>query len=143
MKKRNTCRCCKSKNLVMYLDLGKQPLANSYHKNEEKLPKFPLEVIVCNDCFHSQLSVVVDPEIMFKNYLYVSGTTQTFRNHCKELAADAVKRIKQENPVVLDIACNDGTQLEFFRKLGCNVFGVDPAEKFKKYYPREKYSGNC
>ena len=125
------CRCCKSKDLLMYLDLGKQPLANSYHKGI-KLPEFPLEVMLCRRCFHSQLSVVVEPELLFKTYLYVSGTTQTFRKHCRDLAENAIKRVNSGKVSVLDIACNDGTQLEYFRDLGCSVWGVDPAENLRK-----------
>ena len=130
MKEKNICRCCKKKNLVLYLDLGMQPLANCYHKGE-RLPRFPLRVNVCENCFHSQLSVVVNKELMFKNYLYVSGTTSTFRKHTKDLAINAVRRFKREDLDVLDIACNDGTQLEYFRDLGCNVMGVDPAENLR------------
>lgn len=123
------CRCCNKSNLIEYLDLGDQPLANSYHKGEI-LPTFPLRVNRCKDCWHSQLSCVVDPTLMFKHYLYVSSTTQTFRNHCQELAEDAVKRVK--NHKVLDVACNDGLLLEKFRNLNCDVFGVDPAENLRE-----------
>ena len=136
------CRCCGSDDLYWYLDLGQQPLSNSYHKGEE-LETFPLEINVCNECFHSQLSVVVEPHLMFKNYLYVSGTTRTFRQHCWELARDAVEYwfhhggIKQPitsvmSPRVLDIACNDGTLLEYFQELDCNIQGVDPAENLRE-----------
>lgn len=131
MKKVTACRCCRAKNLLLYLDLGKQPLANSYHKRG-KLKEYPLEVMLCQNCFHSMLSVVIKPESMFKNYFYVSGTTETFRNHCRELAKDAVVRVKKKRIRVLDIACNDGTQLGFFRKLGCDIYGVDPAENLRE-----------
>src|SRR5438105_1038746 len=102
-----SCRCCKKNSFLLYLNLGKQPLANSYHKREE-LSEYPLEVMLCKHCFHSQLSVVVDPEVMFKNYLYVSGTTATFNKHCENLAIDVVNRVKKKKLSVLDIACNDG-----------------------------------
>lgn len=121
----------------MYLDLGDQPLANSYHK-DEKLDFFPLQVMLCRNCFHNQLSIVVDPDIMFKNYLYVSGTTETFKKHCRDLAADAVKRIKNSKLNVMDIACNDGTQLEYFRDLGCSVVGIDPAENLRSLTKQKK-----
>lgn len=129
MKEKKNCRCCKSADLLTFLDLGLQPLANSYHTGH-KLKEYPLVVNVCQKCFHSQLSVVVDPDDMFKNYLYVSGTTQTFRNHCQALARDAIQRTKK-NPYVLDIACNDGLQLEFFRALGAQIQGVDPAANLR------------
>lgn len=124
------CLCCESKNLKEYLNLNDQPLANSYHKGE-LLNKFALRVNFCQECYHNQLSISVDPDELFKNYLYVSGTTETFKAHCKELAADVVKRVKQ-NPRVLDIACNDGTLLEYFKDLGCKVKGVDPAVNLRK-----------
>lgn len=132
MKKVTSCRCCGKSNLLRYLNLGKQPPANSYHKKNEILPIYPLEVMLCKNCFHSQLSIVVDPELMFENYLYVSGTTETFRKHCEDLAVDAVKRFSRKKLSVLDIACNDGTQLEFFRSLNCEILGVDPAKNLRK-----------
>jgi SAM-dependent methyltransferase len=138
-KMKNYCRCCKKRDLLQYLNLGKQPLANSYHK-DEKLPTIPLEVVVCKNCFHNQLSVVVNPDDMFRNYLYVSGTTTTFKNHTKALAEDAVSRFKNKRLHVLDIACNDGTQLEYFRALGCDVMGVDPAENLSQITKNKKIS---
>lgn len=137
MKEKNICRCCRGKKLLTYLNLGSQPLANSYHKGE-KLPNYPLKVNLCLSCYHSQLSVVVNKDAMFRNYLYVSGTTKTFRDHTKKLAEDAVGRFDKKKLAVLDIACNDGTQLEFFRDLGCVVMGVDPAENLRKITKEKK-----
>src|SRR5690348_15209670 len=74
------CRCCDSKFLLPILDLGKQELANSYRQsfNENQIA-YPLELNVCMNCFHGQLSIVVNPDDLFKNYAYVSGTSQTLR----------------------------------------------------------------
>ena len=74
-KEKNECRVCGSKNLQTILDLNDQPLANSYHNGTQLLDQYPLKLNLCEDCYHSQLSVVVDPDEMFRNYLYVSGTT--------------------------------------------------------------------
>ena len=56
-KELNECLCCGSKNLSMTLDLGVQPMANSFLVNEddEELT-FPLVLNLCRDCFHLQLS---------------------------------------------------------------------------------------
>lgn len=132
----DTCRCCGSSRLFRYLDLGLQPLANSYVKEvPEHEPHFPLQVDYCEVCSHSQLSVVVDPDLMYRNYLYVSGTTETFRKHQQALAEDAVRRVLQRDGApltVLDIAANDASQLAQFKELGCAVWGVDPARNLQK-----------
>lgn len=120
------CLCCSSQRLLTILDLGKQPLANNYH-NGDAGAEYPLALNVCAECSHAQLSVAVDPQIMFKHYLYVTGTSKTLRAYCEWFAKKCVK----ENPgclSVCDIASNDGTQLDSFRKLGLKTVGIEPAD---------------
>lgn len=121
------CRCCGNSNLEEILDLGEQPLANSYHKKDEVLIKFPLKLMLCDKCLHSQLSIVVNPDLMFKNYLYTSGTSKTLNDYFSLFAHEVMQDCEKDTKV-LDIACNDGTQLDYFRKLGAKTYGVDPAE---------------
>jgi len=146
------CRCCES-DVELLLDLNDQPLANSYHDNTEFLKEFPLKLNLCHKCFHLQLSVVVNPDLMFKNYLYVSGTTNTLKEYFNFFARFSVERFKNyfnEKPnSVLDIACNDGTQLNSYKMMGVETFGIDPAENLLQessqnhsvicdYFPSEK-----
>jgi SAM-dependent methyltransferase len=125
------CRCCGSKNLTQVLDLNEQPLANTYHTGSSELFKYPLVLMLCKDCFHSQLNAVVDPDEMFSNYLYVSGTSKTLHEYF-EWFADMVKSETVETGSVLDIACNDGTQLQKFRNLGWKTYGIDPAKNLQE-----------
>lgn len=131
-KRQPNCRVCGSSDLHRYLDLGSTPLANSYLRREDLAsPEFREELAlqVCLDCGLSQLTMVVNPDLMFKQYLYVSSTTETFRNHCVELAKTAsVAAGCGPGDWVLDIASNDGCLLSKFRDLGLRVVGVDPAE---------------
>ena len=130
------CVCCDSENINLLLDLNKQPLANSYHDNSKELEKYPLGVNLCQDCYHIQLTDVVNPDLLFKDYLYVSGTTKTLRDNFKWFADFVLEytancRWNWPNPrvnSVLDIACNDGTQLDYFKDRGVETYGVDPAE---------------
>ena len=113
-----TCRACGSNSLKMILDLRDQPLANAFLKFRSKEKFFPLQLNLCNECFHLQLSVVVNPSLMFDNYLYLSGTTTTLKEYFKWFAKFAlddpyIKSLKKK-PNVLDIACNDGSQLDQF-----------------------------
>ena len=130
-KSQTHCRVCDSTSLFTYLDLGSTPLANSYLKKEElPSPEFreELAIQVCTQCGLSQLTKVVHPDLMFKNYLYVSSTTETFRNHCTEMAATLSKRAGcKAGDIALDIASNDGCLLSKFKEIGMRVVGVDPA----------------
>lgn len=122
------CLCCGSKNLTKTLDLGTQPLANSF-VDDPAIPEhmFPLELNLCRDCFHLQLSHAVNPDLLFKNYLYVSGTSQTLRDYFDWFAKETFNYFAEKPTSVLDIACNDGSQLNSFKALGLDTFGVDPA----------------
>lgn len=124
------CLCCDSKNLFTAFDLGCQPLANSYLQSSDQIEEiYPLGINYCDTCGHLQLTHAVDPDLLFKNYLYVSGTTKTLRDYFDNfvLLTQKYTGIKK-NLYVLDIACNDGSQLDSFKKLGYNTFGIDPAE---------------
>tara|TARA_B100000315_G_scaffold157285_2_gene145891 strand:- start:3713 stop:4960 length:1248 start_codon:yes stop_codon:yes gene_type:complete len=130
------CRICDSTELVPYLDLEVTPLANSYLRKEQlDKPEFgeELKVVFCNNCSHSQLTRVVNPDIMFKHYIYVSSTTATFNRHCDKLAFNALKFLQPSHKcLVLDIASNDGCLLSKFKQQGCGVIGVDPAQNLAK-----------
>lgn len=132
------CLCCGSDKLKTILDLGKQPLANSYHNLDEKLDEYPLALNLCKNCYHLQLTVAVDPDLMFKNYLYVSGTSKTMNEHFENFA-NTVKTKEPWAKSILDIACNDGSQLDYFAKLGFQTYGIDPAENL---YPLSSAAGH-
>jgi len=126
------CLCCGSERLKLVLDLKEQPLANSFKKtSEETEPYFPLRLNICEDCTHLQLSHAVNPDLLFKNYLYVSGTSQTLRDYFDWFAKETLT-YAPDAKTVLDIACNDGSQLNSFKALGLKTYGVDPAENLHK-----------
>jgi 2-polyprenyl-3-methyl-5-hydroxy-6-metoxy-1,4-benzoquinol methylase len=123
----NNCLCCNLPNQLL-LDLGYQPLANNFHEKNISCDNYPLRLMLCKNCYHCQLSHIIDPSILFKNYKYVSGTSQTGLDFFKENAEFIVKYKNLPNGKVLDIACNDGSQLNYFKEFGWNTYGVDPAE---------------
>jgi hypothetical protein len=128
------CRACgRGDTLTPFIDLTDQPLANSYREyGDPELPRYPLKANYCWNCYHTQLSVVVNPDLMFKNYLYVSGTSRTMRDYMDYFAEYAMElshfSVSSAPVHVMDIACNDGTQLDSFKRLGAITYGVDPAE---------------
>ena len=128
-KENKRCVVCGNAHLTEYLDLGYQPLANSYHKGES-LEVYPLKMNYCSRCWHSQLSVSVSPSKMFEHYLYVSDTSKTLTDYFKWAKDYILTDFKPNN--VLEIACNSGLFLEMFQKDGLKCVGVDPAENLRK-----------
>lgn len=127
--KNSTCFCCGRDDLVVYFDIGETPLANSYPTEKTVMQTFPLRVAVCKNCYHSQLCESVNPDLLYRHYLYVSGTSETLKNYFKWFVDFVDTKQTQINSdySILEIACNDGTLLELFRDKGWDVLGVDPA----------------
>ena len=126
------CRVCKSTRLRSYLNLGCVPLCNNLleYPNLES-DKYPIEVLFCEDCALSQLSIVVDPTILYTDYAYHSSVSQTFKDHCYDMAIKLSQFDTPAYPLVLDIASNDGCLLTEFRRAGFQrTLGVDPAHNF-------------
>jgi len=63
-------------------DLGIQPLANDFRKEgEEHAGYAPLKVLFCPRCSLAQLSVTVDPKVLYRNYSYVTSPSDMMREH--------------------------------------------------------------
>ena len=143
---RKNCVLCESTSIKEVLNFGKTPLANSYpSKKNTKEVFFPLSCLFCKDCGHLQLKHLVNPNLMFKNYMYVSGTSKVLVEHFKNYFLSIKKkiRLKKSKDKILDIACNDGTFLNFFIKGGFkNVIGVEPAKNLRKLNEEKKIDIN-
>lgn len=136
MKSINKCRICHSKRLYKFLDLGKQPIPNGFRKNEDlgkHEAKYELACLFCENCGLVQLSIVVDPEKMFKNYVYAASSTKMMVNNFSSLAHEACTEKKlDESSLAVDVGSNDGSLLTFFKSYDCKVVGIDPAENIAK-----------
>ena len=133
--KLKNCLACNSKNLRQVLDLNLQPLANSYLSNKHlKEKKYPLKVNACLNCNHLQLSIAVNPKKIYQNYDYVSGTTDTYKKFMKKFFRFCIQSNKKKflYKNILDIGCNDGSQLDVFKSNNFKTYGVDPAKNIFK-----------
>jgi len=124
------CLVCERPIDFIYLDLGNQPLANSYHRGEQ-LKRYPLQLLLCTHCWHSQLSVLVNPKEMFEHYLYVSDTSKTLTDYFRWVTGYIIGQADQPK-TVLEIACNSGLLLEMFQNEGLVCHGVDPAKNLRE-----------
>ncbi len=132
-KPHTNCRACGSDHLTKYLDLGLMPLANNLEITSlraKAIERYPLQVMFCEECGLSQLSVVIDPVKLYGYYTYMSGISSGYVKHCRQMAKDLkVKFGLDKSSFHIDIAGNDGTLLkEFQSEIGGQVLNIDPAE---------------
>lgn len=121
-----TCRLCGDRRLTRALTLPPTPPANDFVAEPVAQESFPLEINVCDGCGHAQLGHVVDAESLFRDYVYVSGTSPVFRQHFEEYAKTVSDRLAlAEGDLVCEIGSNDGTLLRCFP--GARKVGVEPA----------------
>lgn len=129
--RRGTCRLCGDSRLTLVLSLAPTPPANAFvgaAELEKTQERFPLDLFFCEACGHVQLQDVVDPRVLFENYVYVSGTSPVFVRHFQAYADDVIARFQvPAGSLVVDVGSNDGTLLSCFAKAGLRVQGVDPA----------------
>lgn len=122
----SNCVVCGSK-VSTILDLHVQPLANNLLPSpDEPFEAFPLGLAACTGCGHAQLSHFVDPQRLFNDYLYASGTSQTMASYF-EWFASSLASILPSGARVLEIASNDGSLLSQLRDSGLQSVGIDPA----------------
>ncbi len=126
---RKTCRACGSPELVSILNLGMQPPANAFVKTEDfgSEEVFPLELFFCRTCTLVQLLHIVSPELLFRNYLYVSSTSPVFKSHFESYASFIFSEYLKPGQLAVDIGSNDGILLKPLKESGARVLGVDPA----------------
>lgn len=124
------CRLCDSRDLSSILVLGRHPLANSLKERQcAKEDKFPLTLAFCRKCSLVQIRETVKKEILFKKYIWVTGTSRAARDFADVFFKKALKVIKlKKDDLVIEIASNDGTYLKPFLNSGFSVLGVDPAK---------------
>ena len=122
-----------------FLDLGYQPLANSYvlKKNLKRKEKnFKLEVGFNNKNYLVSILKTISKEKMFnKDYPYKSSESYTMRKSFKELAKKIKKLFKPE--FIIEIGSNDGAFITNFNKK--SIVGVEPCKNLAQITKNKKY----
>jgi SAM-dependent methyltransferase len=129
------CEICNSTNLTPVLDLGLHPLCDDLLKigSLESCEEFKIEIVLCNQCFTAHHLYPVPKRKLFPNsYHYRSAMTQDVLIGMKDL----VEKLKVlygdlSNKKIVDVGCNDGSLLAFFRNEGASVFGIEPTDASK------------
>jgi hypothetical protein len=126
------CRFCKSPLVVTFLDLGEQPLANSYLTAEQLAAgterAYPLHVRVCRNCFLVQADDAVPADHIFDaDYAYFSSYSTSWVEHARRYAVAMKERFGLgPESLVVEVASNDGYLLQHFVAMDVPVLGVEP-----------------
>jgi hypothetical protein len=132
MSAQHLCRFCATPLRHTFIDLGLQPLANSYLSAEQLAAgteaSYPLHARVCHACFLVQADDVVPAEAIFdQDYAYFSSYSASWVAHAKRYATAMAERLNLgPESLVLEIASNDGYLLQHFVAMDVPVLGIEP-----------------
>lgn len=128
---RHRCRFCAEELDQTFVDLGLSPLANSFVPPERAgatEPTYPLHARACGACGLVQLPQFEPAASIFDRYLYYSSYSESWLRHSESYAAEMIARAKLgATSEVIEVASNDGYLLQYFRRAGIRVLGVEPA----------------
>ena len=127
---RDKCRLCNSCELQCFYSLVPTPPANHFLKITKKQEQMPLDACICMQCNHIQLLQIVDSSYQYTDYIYVSSTSETMKNHLKNNTKYFTEFLNlSKNDTILEIGSNDGICIQYLLDNGfLNVVGVDPAK---------------
>jgi len=136
------CRSCKAHPLQSVVDLGATPLANALLTRERldgPEERFPLHLVFCEECSLSQITESVRPEKLFGDYLYFSSVSEAMLRHWEAIAT-RMQRERKLGPgsLVVDVASNDGYLLQFYKRAGIGVLGIEPAANIARVAQDER-----
>ena len=125
------CRSCGHSDLSIILSLGRTPLANALLRADqldEPEPTYPLDLAFCRNCCLVQITETVSPEVLFRDYPYFSSFSVTMLRHAEELVTQMIRdRSLGSESLVIEIASNDGYLLQYYKRTGIQVLGIEPA----------------
>ncbi len=134
--RRSTCRLCDADSLELVLPLTPTPIADAYvdrGRLAEAQEAYPLDLFLCRACGHVQLLDVVNPEILYRAYVYATSTSLGLVEHFRRYADDLLDKIKPaQGALVAEIGSNDGSLLRRFKERGLRVLGIDPAREIAR-----------
>ena len=129
---RKTCRACGGSDLPLILGMAPTPPGDHYvtaEKHRDPQPVFPLDLVMCRTCGLAQLHDTVDPEMLYRDYIYSTSISLGLMQHFDRYAESVLAEVAPPaGSLVVDIGSNDGTLLASFAKRGMRVLGIDPAQ---------------
>jgi len=118
------------------------PLANAYLTREELArpeQRYPLDLALCPSCSLVQITETVPPDVLFREYLYFSSYSDAVVRNAEEIVTRLIaSRNLNGNSLAGEIASNDGYLLQFYKRAGIPVLGIEPAANIAKVAVEER-----
>jgi len=124
------CEVCGGEILVPVLNLGLHPMCDDLVPvgDARVCREYPIEILFCQTCQTAHQRFQVPKHDLFPvSYHYRSRFTSDVLSGMEMLVSSCVERFGSiEGKKVLDIGCNDGSLLDYFRQRGAVTIGVEP-----------------
>lgn len=124
----DVCRGCDQAAVRPFFDLGKLPLAGGFLRGTDDIAAeraYPLLISLCDNCGLVQIVDPVDPEILFGDYSFATGTVAGLVRHFDGYA-DWIKQ-RYSPSTVVEFGANDGTLVAALGERGIRAVGIDMA----------------
>jgi hypothetical protein len=129
--RRSDCRGCGSADLELFFSLKPTPIGDAYVTAEKvnvPQPSYPIDLFMCQRCGLAQLIDIIDPNVLYGDYIYVTASSLGLAEHFAGYADAVIERANlRPGSLVVDLGSNDGTLLKQFKARGMNVLGIEPA----------------
>jgi hypothetical protein len=124
------CRACGQKLQSAFLSLGCSPLSNSFlsaRMLSAMEPFYSLDIYACERCFLVQLDEFEKARNIFDgDYAYFSSYSDSWLAHCRVYVDMMMKRFSIDKTwFVVELASNDGYLLQYFKKHGIPLLGIE------------------
>jgi len=124
----NNCPCCEKQANVL-LDLPSYPITEFFTENinNKSLEGFYDQTLLfCDSCHHLFLKNILDPKIIYNNYLTTSNSSKGAIDCLIDLQNFISKNINTNHfDTIVDFGGNDSTFLSFYESFHDNLINVD------------------
>ncbi len=124
------CEVCGNDRLTPVLDLGLHPMCDDLVAvgDDRRCKEYPIDILYCERCRTAHQRFQVPKRELFpKSYHYRSRFTADVLSGMAGLVDSCEKRFGSlDGKTVVDVGCNDGSLLDFFRKKGAKTVGIEP-----------------